>query len=116
MSDIRVAREFFQCHIPSRLYQLMDPQSLKPCKESYVDEELKRSITDVLYQAKFNGQTGYIYILVEHQSTVDHSMAFRFLNYILRIMEDHVKQHGCPYPISFIPYCSIKERGPIRGH
>lgn len=66
MSNKKVAHEFFDFHLPAPLKQALDFDSLQLCQESYVDSELKLAISDILYTAKFQGQPGYLYALVEH--------------------------------------------------
>ena len=62
------------------------------CKESYINEQLKLGITDILYSVNIAQQQGYIYLLVEHQSTADVLMPFRIVKYICAIMDHHLKQ------------------------
>lgn len=54
-----------------------------------------------------DGSEGYIFLLVEHYSTADPTMAFRTLNYVMRILDRHVKEsknankHPLPLPYVF---------------
>ena len=54
MLDLRVAREFFEQHLPEHIKPLVNLKSLnlEPC--SFVDEKLKPSATDLLYRTQFN--------------------------------------------------------------
>ena len=55
---------------------------------SFVDEALRRSETDVLFEARHEtGPPVYVYVLVEHQSTVDFWLRLRLLRYQVRIWE-----------------------------
>ncbi len=49
MSDLRVARDFLSHYLPTAVINKIDLQTLALSKESYVDEELKLLITDVLF-------------------------------------------------------------------
>jgi predicted transposase YdaD len=49
------------------------------------------SSADILFETKFEGKTGYLYLLLEHQSTSDRLMPFRVLNYMVRIMQQHIE-------------------------
>jgi predicted transposase/invertase (TIGR01784 family) len=93
MSNVELAKDFFTRHLPIEVQQLIDFSSLHFCKETYVDEELRLSEVDVLYSVNFFDQPGYLYVLAEHQSTVDHSMSFRLLKYMVKIMDHHLKTH-----------------------
>ena len=58
-----------------------------------VDEALSNRHSDLLYAAEIGEQTMLIYLLVEHQSTVDHFMAFRVLRYMIRIWDQHLQDN-----------------------
>jgi len=92
MTEPKVIREFFEQNLPSNIKSVIDYATIQLQKESFIDDKLKLQITDLLYSAEFSGKIGYLYLLVEHQSTPDRLMAFRILKYIVAIMEHHVKQ------------------------
>ena len=58
---------------------------LKLEKTSFIEQNLRRSASDVLFSAKFDNRDGYLYLIVEHQSSADHFMAFRLLRYMINI-------------------------------
>ena len=106
MTDKRVAKEFFQHHLPEHIKDKINFDRLAFCKRSFVDEEFKAHEADVLYQTKVNGQEAYLYILAEHQSSVDHLMAFRLMRYMIKVMDFHLLQHETKtlplvYPLVF---------------
>src|SRR3990167_10807176 len=90
MSNTKVAREFFEQHLPSNIKKALDFTTLQIKKESFIDDKLKLQITDLLFSAEFNRQPGYLYLLVEHQSTPLKLMAFRILKYMVAIMDQHL--------------------------
>jgi len=92
MSDPRVSKDFLQFHLPENIKLHMGFDSLHLEKESYLDEELDLNRTDLVFSCDFKGRKGFIYILVEHQSTVDPIMPFRLLKYKIRIMDDHMNK------------------------
>lgn len=91
MSDLRVAKEFFQTHLPESILSIIDLNALRLQKASFVDENLRELMADMLYAVNFNQELGYLYVLVEHQSP-DRLMAFRLRRYIFRIMSEHLKK------------------------
>lgn len=100
MSDIRVAKEFFEYHLPNNILKAADLNSLQLQKSSFIDEHLKASMADVLYSVKLNRRPGYFYIIVEHQRNPDKLMPYRLLRYILRIIDHHLKKKDyLPLPI-----------------
>ena len=89
MNHSQVAREFFEKHLPDKIKKIIDLNSLDLKSGSFVDEELKLQVTDMLYSADFNGSPGYLYLLIEHQSTPLKLMPLRILKYMISIMENH---------------------------
>ena len=55
---------------------------------SYVDANLSTSQSDLLFGVTIAGRPGFIYVLFEHQSTVDELMPFRVLKYVVRILDE----------------------------
>ena len=100
MSDLHVAKEFMQQHLPAPVLSATDLSTLTLQKESFIEQDLQQMLSDVLYQAKINGTGGYIYLLAEHQSTPDRLMAFRLLRYTCRIMAYHIESlKQCILPV-----------------
>jgi predicted transposase/invertase (TIGR01784 family) len=89
LSDQRVAKAFFKKHLPPAILKQLDLTSLALTKESFVDEQLRLSITDMLFTVRYGKQAGYIYLLVEAQSKAEWGMPVRLLKYMLDIMEHH---------------------------
>ena len=50
MSDIRVARDFFQEYLPESVLAIVNLNTLKLSKNSFVDEDLKEFSSDILYE------------------------------------------------------------------
>lgn len=90
--DIRVAREFFQQHLPPEVLSKVNLASLEPCPQSYITQDLKLSQSDVLYKTEVEGEIGYLYLLCEHQLKPDPLMPFRVLQYNVGIWNDHLKK------------------------
>ncbi len=96
LSDVQIAKDFFEVHLPRGILSKMDLNSLEICKETYIEKNLKESINDIVYKVKVKveeEQQGYIYLAVEHQSTAKHFIAFRFIKYQLAIIDNHLKQN-----------------------
>ncbi|WP_341790153.1 Rpn family recombination-promoting nuclease/putative transposase [Rickettsia endosymbiont of Polydrusus tereticollis] len=101
-----VAKEFFETYLPPHIKTLFSFETLKMEKDSFVERNLRKSILDILFSAKFDGEDGYLFLLLEHQSTPDHYMAFRLFKYMLNIAEYHMKvtkskQFPFIYPVVF---------------
>lgn len=93
MADIRVAKNFFETHLPAELLTHMDLSTLQLQSHSFIDEAYKNTEADVVYRVKTRDGIAYLYVLCEQQSNIDHCIAFRLLVYTVRLMEQHLKQH-----------------------
>ena len=94
MASPEVARDFVSLHLPEEYRQLCDLSTLRlePC--TFVDQDLKQYACDALFSMKtVSGEDGYVYCLVEHQSTENAYMAFRMLRYAVAAMQRHVEAH-----------------------
>ncbi|WP_425362066.1 Rpn family recombination-promoting nuclease/putative transposase [Candidatus Tisiphia endosymbiont of Mystacides longicornis] len=90
MENPIVAKEFLATHLPKDVLALIDSTSLKLEKDSFIESDLSETISDVLFSVKFNDQDGYIFLLLEHQSTVDKMMAFRLFKYMINICDRYL--------------------------
>jgi len=91
MTNPKVVEEFFKVNLPKDIQKAIDFSSLELQKDSFIDDHLKLQIADLLYSVKFNGQPGFIYLLIEHASTPDPLLPFRMLKYMVSIMNHHLK-------------------------
>ena len=82
-----VAYELLQAHLPQEILKILDISTLKSEKESFIEDDLTDSISDVLFSCKMDSQDGYIYLLLEHQSTTNHFMAYRLFKYMINICD-----------------------------
>ena len=69
--------------------------SLKRRDRSYIDDRLRGSESDLLFevQRKPDRAPAWLYVLLEHQSTADHWLRLRLLKYSIRIWEEDRTQH-----------------------
>jgi hypothetical protein len=63
------------------------------CPGSFVDEALTPLHNDLLFSVQLAGRTGLVYVLLEHQSTVDKLMPFRLLQYMVRVWQSWLSEH-----------------------
>jgi len=80
MAKPEAAKEFFSTYLPAHIKKQINLDSLKLEKDSFVDDKLRMQITDLLYATQFGERQGYLYLLVEHTSTVNPLMPFRVLS------------------------------------
>jgi predicted transposase/invertase (TIGR01784 family) len=91
MENPLAAREFLDYYLPSDFKELIDLSTIKPEKDSFVEEGLKRKISDLIYSVRFkdNDEKAFVYVLVEHQSSPDHWISLRLWKYMLLLAEKH---------------------------
>ncbi len=73
-----VATAFFETFLPPELLARLDLNVLEPRPDHLVDPRLRWCATDVLYETLFDGLPAFLYLLTEHQSTVDRWTPYRF--------------------------------------
>ncbi|MGR8820943.1 Rpn family recombination-promoting nuclease/putative transposase [Klebsiella variicola subsp. variicola] len=84
------ARDFLALRLPAELLQLCDLTTLQLESGSFIEENLRTYFADVLYSLKTTEGEGYIYTLIEHQSSPDRPMAFRLMRYSIAAMQKHL--------------------------
>lgn len=74
-----VAQAFFTTFLPQELVKRLDLAQLQACPEHFTDKKLDWCVTDLLFRCPLDLQQAFLYLLFEHQSSVDRWMAFRML-------------------------------------
>lgn len=93
------ARDFLELHLPPTLLRLCDLNTLKLESGSFIEENLHACYSDVLYSLKTGNGDGYVYCLVEHQSSPDKHMAFRLMRYAIAAMQRHLEAGNTALPL-----------------
>ena len=85
--NVRGLLEIVAAHLVERL----DFSRLLHINRSFIPDNLREQESDLVYRVPFRGESTtdelLIYILIEHQSTVDASMGFRVLFYMMQIWD-----------------------------
>ncbi|EAT4484369.1 Rpn family recombination-promoting nuclease/putative transposase [Salmonella enterica] len=92
-------RDFLDIHLPAEIRGICDLDTLRLESSHSVEESLKEQYSDVLYSVKMQGTSGYIHVLIEHQSTADKKMAFRMMRYAIAAMHRLLKDENGPLPL-----------------
>ncbi|EIK9458670.1 Rpn family recombination-promoting nuclease/putative transposase [Salmonella enterica] len=94
------ARDFLAVHLPADIRAQVRLDTLKLEPGSFVDQKLRELHSDVLYSVETaEGHAGYIYCLVEHQSTADRMMAWWMMRYSMAVMDAHLKKGNDTLPV-----------------
>ena len=91
MGKVEVAEDFLNNYLPTDIRKIINTESLKPQKDSFVDKELNEIFADMLFKAHINGEEGYVYFLFEHKSYVSKNISLQLLKYITAIWEAKIK-------------------------
>ena len=82
----------FEAYLPPPLLRHVDFTTVRLAPGSFVDERLRQRHTDLLYEVRMHGEPALLYLLFEHQRTVDPLMAFRVLAYTVRIWDRWIEE------------------------
>ncbi len=107
--------DFLSANLPSDLLSRIDKESLELTNKSFVDPVGRRGESDLGFKTNINGNSGYLYLLAEHQSTEDPYMGLRFLEYNVQLLRQHLKENGnVPLPV-ILNICVYSGNKPYKG-
>lgn len=91
LTDLSVAKEFLDLYLQPNIKDKCDFTKLTVVPTSYIESDLKKHTSDVVYRIglKDREEHLYIYNLVEHQSCPRKDMPYRILRYQLAIIQQH---------------------------
>ena len=116
-SEPRTAAGVFRALLPEDLGEALDLGRLARSADSFVDEELRSSYSDLLFLAGLRGRRkAFVYLLLEHQSTGKRLMGWHLLKYMTKIWAEWVKAHPNAKRLPpIIPVVVHQGRRPWRG-
>ena len=91
--DTDLARAFFLWHLPRETATTIEWSTLKLEPASFIKTDLKENHADLLFSVQRNQRAVLLYLLFEHQSTVDESMRLRLHLYQGFIWQRYRQQH-----------------------
>ena len=99
LTQADTARDFLAIHLPPALRQRCDLDTLQLESASFIEESLRAWYSDVLWSLKTASGEGYIYVVIEHQSSPDAQMAFRLMRYAIAAMQRHLDKGHTQLPL-----------------
>ncbi len=103
ISQPGVLADYLRYYLPLHTVTLIDPDTAIIEQGSFVDDELRQQLTDVLCTVKLrDGGDVFIYCLLEHKSYPDLWVAFQVLRYMVHIWQRQV-QNGVTRLTPIIP-------------
>ena len=110
-SDPAYASGFFRQHLPPEVVREIAWEGLTVVPGSFVKRTLQQAHADLLFSVKAGGEKLLLYLLFEHQTTVDPAMPLRLLAYMTEIWLAHRKTDGSRLP-AILPF--VLHQGPER--
>jgi len=86
------AKEFLKNYLPAKVLKIVNLDSLKICKDTFIENDLKNYYSDILYKVNIGDESGYIYFLFEHKSYLDKLIHLQLLEYMIKIWRLDLKQ------------------------
>ena len=103
-SDLNRAKDFFLEHLPAKVAKRVDWKSLRLLPSTFVKANLQDVRSDLLFSIELKGtrKKVLLYLLFEHQSTVDASMPLRLLAYMVEIWRTCDPSQPLPPVLPFV--------------
>ncbi len=70
LGNVSTAKDFLSNYLPDNIMNIIDVNTLEPQKDSYINQELEESFSDLLFKVDINENEGYLYFLFEHKDTL----------------------------------------------
>ncbi|QGY28511.1 Rpn family recombination-promoting nuclease/putative transposase [Pantoea cypripedii] len=99
MSQLPLARQFLEIHLPPTIRNHCDLDTLQLVPTTFIERDLSAFYSDVLLSMKTDCGEGYIYTLIEHQSSPDKYMTLRMMRYTIAAMQRHLDEGHTELPI-----------------
>jgi len=112
MQNLDVAREVVCGYFPQEQVQLMNLNTMHLESSDFLGDDLKQSHADILYSIETKEGPGYIYTLLEHQSSPDPKMPLRTLDYEVQIMRRHLNAGHKKLPLVFTMVIYAGDKSP----
>jgi predicted transposase/invertase (TIGR01784 family) len=97
------AADFLRYYLPPAVAAVLDPDSLRIVKDSFLDADLNAHYSDILYRVGLrDGGEAFVCVLFEHKSYVEPLVGLDLLRYELRVWEDVLKATPQPATLPVI--------------
>ncbi len=92
LSYWEIVQQLVEGYVDEDWAKKLDFENSERMDGTFILKDFQKKETDVLYKVKMLGEDGqsseeeiYLYLLIEHQSSVDYTLPFRILVYLTRI-------------------------------
>ena len=87
-SDPRIVEELLRSFVHEKFVRDLDFSSIKKLNTKFIPISEKSRRADAVFEIKSKGQSAYIYLFLEFQSTVDRFMALRMARYVFEFYQE----------------------------
>jgi len=93
LSNKELAKEYFKSYLPAFVSSRLDFSRLQQLPDTYLSDELRKSISDIVYSCKLKGRQGHIIIslLIEHKSYPDKNTPIQMGSYIFSAYQKQIR-------------------------
>ena len=101
LKEKAIAIDFIQNAVPATTLKRLDLSRLRLTDKSLILPGLQEIHADIIYECPINEREGYVFFLLEHNSTSKGMalMPFWKLQYTIALMADHLAQNHKQLPI-----------------
>lgn len=110
----KVIQHFLHSRLPPATLKRIDMASLRLSNKSFQTLKGQERHCDLVYAATVEGQSGYLYISLEHQSQEEEYMPLRQLEYNVLLMRQHLKEGHKTLPL-IVNVCLYNGPKPYQG-
>lgn len=101
LSNKKMAADYFKNYLPSDISRQLDFSSLEQLPDTYLSEDLKKTMSDIVYSCRRKGGKGAVKVslLIEHKSYPDKYAPIQIGSYIFSALQ---KQSATKEPLSLV--------------
>jgi predicted transposase/invertase (TIGR01784 family) len=112
------AKAYFRQQLPERLLATIDLEGLQQISESFLDDKLQESFSDLLYKVplKNHPNSWYLSLLLEHKSYADPYVTIQLGHYIFSALLRQIRNGEKPMPVIPVLLYHGKEAMPYKTH
>ena len=86
----RLFLSFLKAFVTHPSVEKLELQHIEQCSTEYINLFFPDRISDIVYKINIDGEEFHFVVLLEHQSTVHHSMSFRILEYMVLQWREYI--------------------------
>jgi len=122
--DPEIAKDYLRNYLPADVAGLLDFNTLRLEKDSFVDDRLRGSFSDLVYRLDTqSNESVFVYVLLEHKSHPYRYTGLQLLKYMVRLWEHFIQgeaenqQSQLPCVVPLVFYHGVDPwSSPVRFH